>query len=202
VNAPRCPGQNQQYWNFDALYDIPCPFCSHEIEFWKDEPIRLCPKCGEEVRNPKIDLGCAKWCPHAAECMGRPLDLIPDSVFDRMTVLLKRQLNREDKSLRFARACCDKAERNTAERNVSLCVVKAAALLVGATRNNDGTYSPIPGTRDILLQSGMNPQHFETIEAIIEAIINGEAEESPEFEIVRSALTATIAQISGQETSK
>jgi len=39
-----------------------CPNCGGDIEFWKDEPVRLCPSCGQEVRHPKQDFGCAKWC--------------------------------------------------------------------------------------------------------------------------------------------
>ena len=45
-------------------------FCDYVIEFWKDEPIHDCPKCKREVRNPKIDIGCAKWCPMADKCLG------------------------------------------------------------------------------------------------------------------------------------
>ncbi len=72
---PRCPGQNTQFWKPEDIYDIICPYCRAEIEFWKDEPVRTCPQCKREVRNPKIDLGCAKWCAHAKECLG----IIPEN---------------------------------------------------------------------------------------------------------------------------
>lgn len=67
----RCPGQDQRYWKFEDIFLVLCPSCKHEIEFWKDEPMRLCPKCQKEVRNPKLDLACAKWCAQAEECLGK-----------------------------------------------------------------------------------------------------------------------------------
>ncbi len=48
---------------------VVCPFCQGEIEFWKDEPVRVCPSCRKEVRNPKQDAGCTDWCKHAEECL-------------------------------------------------------------------------------------------------------------------------------------
>jgi hypothetical protein len=66
----RCPGQDMRYWKPEDIFIVPCPFCRAEIEFWKDEPIRVCPGCHKEVRNPKQDFGCAEWCKHGAECLG------------------------------------------------------------------------------------------------------------------------------------
>jgi endogenous inhibitor of DNA gyrase (YacG/DUF329 family) len=64
----RCPGQDQRYWTPEDIYDVPCPFCGTEIEFWKDEPVRHCPSCSKAVRNPKIDTGCVDWCKHGSKC--------------------------------------------------------------------------------------------------------------------------------------
>ena len=66
----RCPGQDQRYWTADDIFDVPCPHCSFVIEFWKDEPFRICRECQKEVRNPRIDLGCAKWCKFGDQCLG------------------------------------------------------------------------------------------------------------------------------------
>jgi hypothetical protein len=30
-----------------------------------------CPSCKQLIVNPKLDLGCAKWCKHAEECLGQ-----------------------------------------------------------------------------------------------------------------------------------
>jgi len=59
-----------RYWRPEDIFDVACPRCGAEIEFWKDEPVRVCPSCKAEVSNPRMDVGCAKWCKHADECLG------------------------------------------------------------------------------------------------------------------------------------
>ena len=59
-----------RYWKPEDIFTAPCPHCGAEIEFWKDEPVRLCSACRKEVRNPKTDLGCAEHCKHGPECLG------------------------------------------------------------------------------------------------------------------------------------
>ena len=66
----RCPGQDPTRSKPKDIFEILCPACSYKLEFWKDEPVRDCPSCGREVRNPRIDLGCAKWCKFADKCLG------------------------------------------------------------------------------------------------------------------------------------
>lgn len=68
--ALRCPGQNMRFWKPEDISETPSPHCKHLVEFWKDEPSQQCAGCGKEVRNPKIDLGCAAWRPYAAQCLG------------------------------------------------------------------------------------------------------------------------------------
>lgn len=72
----RCPGQDTQTWGFDAIYEVECPKCHKEVEFFKDEMKRKCPYCSERVFNDRMNMGCAKWCPSAASCVG------PDSMKD------------------------------------------------------------------------------------------------------------------------
>ena len=71
MNTPRCPGQDMRNWKPEDIYYVPCPYCRTEIEFWKDEPLRHCPKCKIEIQNPKIDIGCAEWCKYSKECLGK-----------------------------------------------------------------------------------------------------------------------------------
>lgn len=66
----RCPGQNPQNWRFEDIFEVQCPHCRTVLEFWKDEPMLLCKGCGREVRNPRLDLGCARWCKYADKCLG------------------------------------------------------------------------------------------------------------------------------------
>ncbi len=57
-------------WRPEDIFNLRCPHCNEEIEFWKDEPVRPCPACGKEVRNPRIDMGCAEWCAESDKCLG------------------------------------------------------------------------------------------------------------------------------------
>lgn len=66
----RCPGQDSQYWKADAIYDVPCPQCGEAVEFFKDDSARVCPACKTRFANPKLDFGCASYCPHASQCVG------------------------------------------------------------------------------------------------------------------------------------
>ena len=64
------PGQDMQRWTFDDIFEVLCPSCKESIEFWKDDPVLTCPACKKEVRNPRLNFGCAEWCKSAAECLG------------------------------------------------------------------------------------------------------------------------------------
>lgn len=67
----RCPGQDTQYWKPGDIFDVDCPCCGSKVEFFKDEATRRCKNCGEKVLNPKMDLGCARHCRHAGDCLGQ-----------------------------------------------------------------------------------------------------------------------------------
>jgi predicted amidophosphoribosyltransferase len=56
-------------WKPEDIFTVACPHCQAEIEFWKDEPVRLCSACRKEVRNPRIDQGCTEWCKHGPQCL-------------------------------------------------------------------------------------------------------------------------------------
>ncbi len=70
TNMVRCPGQDQRFWKPDDIFEVQCPGCGNTIEFFKDEPKLKCRKCKRLVLNPKINLGCAKWCKYAEQCLG------------------------------------------------------------------------------------------------------------------------------------
>lgn len=85
----RCPGQDTQTWGLDAIFEVDCPKCHKPVEFFKDEMKRKCPSCGERVFNERMNMGCAKWCPSAASCVG------PDSMRD-LEVSERVKKRRED----------------------------------------------------------------------------------------------------------
>ena len=65
----KCPGQDMRYWKPGDIFNAQCPNCGKPVEFFKDEARRKC-HCGYLVTNPKLDLGCAGWCPYAEQCIG------------------------------------------------------------------------------------------------------------------------------------
>lgn len=66
----RCPGQDMLLWKPGDIFDVICPSCGKDVEFFKDESRRKCRKCGFDVPNPKLNTGCAKWCEFADKCQG------------------------------------------------------------------------------------------------------------------------------------
>ena len=64
-----CPGQDTRYWKPGDIFDVACPTCGGKVEFFKDDVSRKC-GCGHRVENPRVGLGCARWCERAAECLG------------------------------------------------------------------------------------------------------------------------------------
>ena len=65
----KCPGQDLRFWKPGDIFDTQCPKCGGRVEFFKDEVRRKC-RCGHEIVNPKLDFGCAQWCPYAEQCIG------------------------------------------------------------------------------------------------------------------------------------
>jgi len=37
----KCPGQDSQYWKPGAVFEVKCPKCGTEVEFFKDDPTRV-----------------------------------------------------------------------------------------------------------------------------------------------------------------
>lgn len=74
----KCPGQDMRFWKPGDIFDAPCPKCGKRVEFFRDEVRRKC-QCGHEIVNPKLDFGCAQWCPYAEQCVGT----VPEEVKER-----------------------------------------------------------------------------------------------------------------------
>jgi len=64
----RCPGQDPMFWKPDDVFEIECPKCGYHVEFFKFDAKRKC-RCGHVIVNPKIDFGCAEWCPYGDSCI-------------------------------------------------------------------------------------------------------------------------------------
>jgi hypothetical protein len=110
----KCPGQDTQFWDHNAIFEAPCPRCGAMVEFFKDDTARKC-RCGHRFVNPKMDFGCAAYCQFAEQCLGDlPPELVAqkeDLLKDRVAVAVKRYLKRDFKSIGRAARRARHAER-------------------------------------------------------------------------------------------
>lgn len=74
----KCPGQDLSRKKLEEIAcNLPCPSCGSEVEFFFDDKIRMCPRCGNKVSKSDVrlleDFGCAHWCGAAEKCIGTTL---------------------------------------------------------------------------------------------------------------------------------
>jgi DNA-directed RNA polymerase subunit RPC12/RpoP len=129
----KCPGQDTQHWKADAVYEVPCPKCGHQVEFFKDEPTRTCRHCGHKVVNPKLDFGCAAYCPFAEQCLGQlPPELIAekeDLLKDRVGIEMRHYFGGDFISSSHATRAANYAEKILKEEKGNPAVTISAAYL-------------------------------------------------------------------------
>src|SRR4030043_168156 len=56
------------FWKPGDVFEIMCPKCGYQVEFFKFDVKRKC-RCGHEMINPRINFGCAEWCPYGDNCI-------------------------------------------------------------------------------------------------------------------------------------
>jgi len=102
----QCPGQDSRYWSGDDVFETECPRCGHSVEFFKDDSRRKCRNCGHQVLNPRIDYGCATYCPYAEQCLGSlPPELLAgrDDLFkDKVALAMRRYFGADQRRIRHA----------------------------------------------------------------------------------------------------
>lgn len=194
----RCPGQDQRFWKPEDIFEIKCPNCDNTIEFWKDEPNQKCKKCAQLVANPKIDLGCAKWCKYAKQCLtvsaAKDSQVLCDKLIDEMKAVFiddQKRINHALEVLKYA-------EKIQLAQGGDPLVVKAAALLhdIGiakAEKEHDSadpalqqTLGP-PIANDILIKHGVEPELIDHICKIIAEHHTARNIDTTEFQIVFDA---------------
>ena len=129
----KCPGQDMKYWKAGAIFDAPCPKCNNTVEFYKDDTSRKCSNCGHRFVNPKMDFGCASYCPYAEQCLGN----LPDEFVgakdnllkDKVAVEMKRYFQTDFKSIRQATATARFVEEIGKEEGGELAILLCAAFL-------------------------------------------------------------------------
>lgn len=129
----KCPGQDMKYWKANAIFDAQCPKCKATVEFYKDDTSRKCGGCGHRFVNPKMDFGCAAYCPYAEQCLGA----LPDDfagardnlLKDKVAVEMKRFFQTDFKRIRQATATARFAENIGKAEGGNLAILLCAAYL-------------------------------------------------------------------------
>lgn len=129
----KCPGQDTQYWNSDAIFEAKCSKCGVIIEFFKDDTSRRCKACGHRMVNPNMDFGCAAYCPFAEQCIGTlPEEFVQsrDSLFkDRVAVEMKRYFKTDFKRIGHTVRMARYTEEIGKAENANLAISLSAAYL-------------------------------------------------------------------------
>ena len=122
-----------QFWKPGDIYEIECPQCNHPVEFFKDDIRRKCKNCGHRFINPKFDLGCAKWCQYAEQCVGlQGKEDMKKNLIEKIRDYFKNDRMKIDHSLKVT----EFAEKILESEQGNPRVVIGAALL-HITGNND-----------------------------------------------------------------
>lgn len=139
----KCPGQDMQYWNEEAIYEVKCPECDKLVEFYKDDTTRRCHDCGHRFVNPKMDFGCATYCQFAEQCLGTlPEEFVmqQDNLLkDKVAVEMKRYFKTDFKSISHATKVARYAERigkATDGANLALILCSAYLLNIGESETS------------------------------------------------------------------
>jgi hypothetical protein len=186
MNKQLCPGQDTRFWRPGDIFEVVCGACGFEIEFFKDEASRRCPKCGVRVRNPKLAMGCAQWCEHAKECLGfDPKQALEEStgdasLIDKLIAAMKLTFGSDQKRISHALLVLEAAQDILRGETAEPRVVLAAAVLhdIGIQEaekkhgSNAGVYQEIEGpaiAEPIMLDVKLDR---ETIDHVLKIIAN------------------------------
>ena len=211
----KCPGQDTQYWNPDAIYEIRCPECDTPMEFFKDDTNRKCPGCGKRIVNPRMDFGCAAYCQYAEQCIGTlPEEFLSqrdDLLKDRVAVEMKRHFRSDFRRIGHAMRVARHAEAIGKEEKANMAVVMCAAYLhdIGITEaerkfnSNAPKYQEQEGppiARAILEKLGAAPGLTDEVCDIVGHHHHPREEETLSFKVLYDADLITNLEEEGKDT--
>jgi len=198
----KCPGQDTRYWKPGAIFEVSCPKCGSDVEFFKDDTTRPCKQCGHRLLNPDVDFGCASYCQYAEQCLGDlPAELLAekdDLLKDRVAIEMKRYFGRDFRRIAHAALVARYAEQIVKEEGGDPAVVLCAAYLhdIGlheAERKYHGAGAKYhqkegpPIAREILTKLGARGKLVDEVCDIVGHHHLPRDEETPNFKIVYDA---------------
>ena len=198
---PRCPGQDMRYWKPEDIFDLECPGCSNKIEFWKDEPMRFCPQCKLEVRNPRIDLGCAKWCKYGKECLGSlpELDFTASPVLLRLMNSMKKPFISDKDFLKQLDRAMEFAEAQITPQAGEPSIIIPSVLILVAENIKPAESGIHEKYFDMLIDSGLETPVCESILSVVIAIITDDHSGLKELKELKASLDIFNAIKTGRE---
>ena len=211
----KCPGQDTQYWDQDAIFETQCPECGHEMEFFKDDATRRCSHCSKKIVNPKMDFGCAAYCKFAEQCLGTlPEEFVAqqeDLLKDRVAVKMKQYFGTDFTRIGHAGRVARYAEKIGKNEKANLAVVLCAAYLhdIGIKNAEEkygsaqAKYQHIEGppvAKEILENLGAKEELVKEVCDIIAHHHHPGPDETSNFKVVYDAdMLANMAECQGKE---
>lgn len=178
----QCPGQDSRYWSGEDVFEARCPKCGHSVEFFKDDSQQKCRRCGHRMLNPKIDFGCASYCPYAEQCLGSmPPELLAkreDLFKDKLAIAMRKYFGTDNRRIKHAEQVASYAEEIGKLEKGNMAVIMAAAYLhdIGireAERKYDSSAPKYqhregpPVARELLTELKAEPELIEEVCDII-----------------------------------
>ncbi|MFP4393126.1 MAG: hypothetical protein ACLFPG_09730 [Desulfohalobiaceae bacterium] len=189
----KCPGQDSRYWDQKAIYEVKCPKCQAQVEFFKDESRRKCPSCGEQFLNPELDLGCAAYCKFAEQCLG---ELSPDIqakrnelLKDKIAVQAKKSLGRDFQAVARTSKMAEYAKKILFQENADPAVVLTAAYLETIVSKQG-----LEKAREILKDQGASQELLQEVLDGLQELFSGKDADSANLRVLQDAMLLTDMQ--------
>jgi hypothetical protein len=191
----KCPGQDTQFWGPRDIYSIDCPKCGKPVEFFKDDIRRRCQKCGHLFLNPKLHLGCSKWCQFAEQCIGT---MSKEEFKEVILLAIKDYLDGDKERIKHSLMVLDFVERILEEEkgNPKVAIAAAALYDIGTKavgekpeggRRIEEELDSISTARGILDRSGAGKEVIEAVCSILEKRENFRSADDLDSRIVHDA---------------
>jgi len=198
-----CPGQDSRFWKPEDIFEIRCGQCGSAVEFFKNDGARRCPQCGNRIVNPKVSIGCAKWCKQAKECLGYdPAQQDAEggemALVDQLIAAMKAQFGDDQPRITHALKVLEYAKEIQQTAQADPRVVFAAAVLhdigiqeaerrhgsaAGAYQEREGP----PIARRVMTDLGLDPDTIEHVCRIVGSHHSAGDIDTPEFRVLWDA---------------